>query len=310
MSHSPVPLVSCITSFLNGERFIGEAIESVLAQRYRSWELLLVDDGSTDGATAIAMSYAARYPDRVRYLEHAGRRNLGISASRNAALSAARGEYIAFLDADDVWLEDKLADQVALLEAHRDAVMLYGNTLYWYSWSGRPEDEGRDYYPPLGVSSDVVMPGDQLLELNLRGRVAVPCVNSVLLRTQVLRAAGGFEDRFTTMFEDQAWYAKMFLSGPVLVVPRSWERYRIHEDSCCAVARREGKTSDARRRYLEWLEGYLEATGKASPGIRAALRRALRPYRHPGLHRLEGLVSRVADRVTGAVGRATRPPSP
>lgn len=310
MERSPSPLVSCITSFLNGERFIEEAIESVLAQSYQAWELLLVDDGSTDGATAIAKSYAARYPDRIRYLEHEGHRNLGISASRNAALRAARGTYLAFLDADDVWSGDKLADQVALLETHREAVMLYGNTLYWYSWSGRPEDEGRDYYPPLGVASDVVMPGERLLEMNLLRRAAVPCVNSVLLRTDVLRAVGGFEDRFTTMFEDQAWYAKMFLAGPVLVVTRSWERYRIHEDSCCAVARRAGKTSDARRDYLDWLAGYLQTIGNASPTLHAALRQALRPYRHPRLHRLEELVTRVASRVTGVVGRPTRPPSP
>ena len=59
------PLVSAITTFLNGERFIAEAIESVLTQTYRNWELFLVDDGSTDGATSIAKSYAARYPDRI-----------------------------------------------------------------------------------------------------------------------------------------------------------------------------------------------------------------------------------------------------
>ena len=75
------PVVSAITIFYNGERFLGEAIESVLAQTYPSWELLLVDDGSTDGASEIARSYAARHPERIRYLEHSGHRNRGMSAS-------------------------------------------------------------------------------------------------------------------------------------------------------------------------------------------------------------------------------------
>src|SRR5205809_3316024 len=81
---SPVqPLVSGTIIFLNAERFIDEAIQSVLAQTYENWELLLVDDGSTDGSTAIARSYAERYPAKIRYLEHPGHKNHGMSASRN-----------------------------------------------------------------------------------------------------------------------------------------------------------------------------------------------------------------------------------
>src|SRR5262245_21147944 len=97
-------LVSVIISFLNAERFIQEAIESVFAQGYEHWELLLVDDGSTDESTAIARRYTAQHPERVRYLEHAGHQNRGLSASRNLGIRHAQGEYIAFLDADDVWL--------------------------------------------------------------------------------------------------------------------------------------------------------------------------------------------------------------
>src|SRR5438128_12540181 len=97
------PLVSAIIIFLNAEQFIQEAIESVFAQTYDNWELLLVDDGSTDGSTAIARSYLERHPRRVRYLEHSEHANRGMSASRNIGSRYARGEYIAFLDADDVW---------------------------------------------------------------------------------------------------------------------------------------------------------------------------------------------------------------
>src|SRR5919107_1887161 len=106
------PLVSTVVAFLNGERFIEEAIESVLAQTYDNWELLLVDDGSTDGSTRIALQCAEQYPAKVRYLEHLGHQNCGMSASRNLGVSRAKGQYIAFLDADDVWLPHKLQQQV------------------------------------------------------------------------------------------------------------------------------------------------------------------------------------------------------
>lgn len=280
------PLVSAIIAFLDGERFLGDAIESVIAQTYPHWELLLVDDGSTDGATAIAKRYAAEYPDRIRYCEHEGHRNRGVSASRNVGIAAARGAYVAFLDGDDVWLPDKLAEQVALLEARPDVGAMYGNTLYWCSWSGTPEDAARDYYPPLGVPDGSVFPPGRLLERMLAGRAAVPCVHSFLVRTEVLRRLGGFEERFTGMFEDQAFYAKLMLAEPVLVVHRSWERYRLHEHSICAVARRGGHTRAARLRYLEWLGEYLDSTGAGHATVRAALQRALWPYRHPRLHAL------------------------
>src|SRR5258706_2880162 len=79
-------LVSVVVIFLNAERFISEAVESVVAQTYGNWELLLVDDGSNDGSTEIARSYAAKFPDKIRYLEHHGHENRGMSASRNLGI--------------------------------------------------------------------------------------------------------------------------------------------------------------------------------------------------------------------------------
>src|SRR5581483_8934066 len=99
-----LPVVSVIMIFLNEEKFIEEAVHSVLSQRYDNWELLLVDDGSTDASTAIARKFAQQYPEKVRYLEHKGHTNRGMSASRNLGMHHARGKYIALLDGDDVWL--------------------------------------------------------------------------------------------------------------------------------------------------------------------------------------------------------------
>src|SRR5689334_12493479 len=144
-------LVSVIIIFLNAERFIEEALESVLRQTYGAWELLLVDDGSTDSSTQIARRYAERLPAKVRYLEHDRHANLGMSASRNLGIRHSRGEFIAFLDADDVWLPRKLEEQVAILNAHPDAAMLYGRTQKWFGWTGDPEDIKKDSLTELAV---------------------------------------------------------------------------------------------------------------------------------------------------------------
>src|SRR5262245_29579160 len=106
------PAVSIITIFLNAEPYLDEAIRSVLSQSYDNWELLLVDDGSIDGGTGIAKRYARSFPRKIHYLDHDGHQNKGMSASRNLGVSYAMGEHIAFLDADDVWLPDKLEQQV------------------------------------------------------------------------------------------------------------------------------------------------------------------------------------------------------
>ena len=171
------PLVSVIMPFLDGEPFIEEAIASVLAQTYAHWELLLVDDGSRDGSTAIAQAYAKRYPGRVDYVEHPGHANRGTSASRNLGISHGRGSYVALIDADDVWLPGKLEQQVALLEAHPEAGMICGASEYWYGWTGSTADAARDKIVPVGAPPDTMFPPPHLLMLLYPlARGAAPCV--------------------------------------------------------------------------------------------------------------------------------------
>lgn len=110
------PLVSVIMPSFNAERFIAEAIDSVLSQTVEDWELIIVDDASTDATATIAAGYQRRDP-RIRLL--AQTTNRGAASARNRGLDAARGKLIAFIDSDDIWYPDKTAKQIAALERRR-----------------------------------------------------------------------------------------------------------------------------------------------------------------------------------------------
>lgn len=301
----PVVRVSIVTPFLNPGPFFREAVESVLAQTYPEWELLLVDDGSTDGSTAMAQAFAAAQPERIRYLSHDGRVNKGASASRNLATSLARGEIIAFLDADDVYLPDKLAAQVPLLDAHPEAGMLYGGTEYWHSWTGQPEDRARDWvWRRFGVPANATTAPPRLLATYLRDGGTVPCMGSVLARRRAIEEVGGWEAAFRHICTDQVFHAKMTLRWPVFVADGCWDRYRQHPASACHTVQQDGQMDAAFLRYLTWLEAYVTGQRVADADVLAALRGALRPYRHPWLHRLEQQAERQAARVRRAIAGA------
>lgn len=104
------PLISCIVPVFNGERYLRETLDSILAQTYQPLETIVANDGSTDGTAAIVASYG----EQVRYLWQP---NSGPAAARNLGLSAAQGEFFAFLDADDLWHPEKLARQMVRFQA-------------------------------------------------------------------------------------------------------------------------------------------------------------------------------------------------
>ena len=287
------PLVSAVIIVFNGERFLSEAIRSVFAQSYADWELLVVDDGSSDGSPAIAQTYAARHPERVRYLEHPGHVNLGMSASRNLGIHQARGAYIALLDADDVWFPHALEEQVALLEKHPDAAMVYGPLQWWYSWTGKPEDRDRDYVEKLGVPPERLIRAPRLLSRFLRDKAAVP--SGLLVRRAIIDRVGGFEDQFRGEYEDQVFCTKICLTEPVFASGRSWYRYRQHPNSCVSMGLQSGATTGARLRFLNWVAAYLNEQNKPARSVRRALRLELWQYRHPRAF----LVLRRADRLLG-----------
>jgi glycosyltransferase involved in cell wall biosynthesis len=297
-------VVSVVIIFLNAEPFLAEAVESVLAQTYQGWELLLVDDGTIDGSTSVARAYAASHPRRVLYLEHLGHANRGMSAARNLGVAHARGRYVAFLDADDVWVPHTLAEQVAMMERHPGAALVYGPIEYWHSWTGSPDDRGRDRVERLGVPADRMIEPPSLLPLFLQDKAAVP--SGLLVRREAIEQVGGFEEQFRGEYEDQVFCAKICLRLPVVAAARCWYRYRQHPDSCVSRAAQSGQAQHARRRFLEWLEAYVEARGVNHPELRRALRAELWPHRHPRLHRATTRARQLAGVIRGLLSLQRR----
>ncbi|NMG11518.1 glycosyltransferase family 2 protein [Brasilonema sp. UFV-L1] len=283
------PLVSVIMNFLNAEKFIQQAIESVFSQIYHNWELLLIDDGSTDTSTSIALRYAQKNPTKVRYLEHENHQNLGKSSSRNLGIHHAKGDYIAFLDADDIWLPQKLERQISILIAQPEIGMVCGPTLMWFSWTGKPDDFQRNWKREIGVQLDTLMKPPKLLTLFLQRKASTPATCSVLLRREVVEDVGGFDESIQFIYEDQIFFTKVYLKAPVFVESGCWDKYRQHPDSCCHIAQKSGEynpygLNPAELIFLKWLEKYLLEQEVKDLEIWQALKKALHPYQHPILY--------------------------
>ena len=297
--------MSVVLIFLNEQRFLEEAVQSVRDQTLADWELILVDDGSTDASTQIARDLVAA-DQRIRYVEHLGHANRGMSASRNLGVTHATAPYIAFLDADDVYMPDKLAEQVELLESMPDVALVCGVMNMWYSWD--PASTEKDSAELTGGVADRRLdPPEAALAFEPLGPAASAGVD-LLVRRSVFEAVGGFEDRFPGLYEDQAFLIKVYLRSPIYISSRVWLCYRQHDVSCCAQTTR----TDYCRQLAVLLDWLQEDPGRlADARVSAAVRRARRklPYQKltASVHELyDRLAARLPDEFKDPVKRVLR----
>jgi glycosyltransferase involved in cell wall biosynthesis len=179
-----MPKVSVIIPVFNGAETIGRALQSVFAQTFTDYEIVVVNDGSTDGTASVL----AGYGEKIRVVSQSNR---GLSAARNAGIAASQGEYVALLDDDDRWLPEKLALCVPVLDADPDCALVYTGML-------KVDADGRPLSGPYGAPRGVESPTmKDMLELpwNL-----VPSRN--VIRRSVLERCGGFNERFVSSNED------------------------------------------------------------------------------------------------------------
>ncbi|MBW2045874.1 MAG: glycosyltransferase family 2 protein [Deltaproteobacteria bacterium] len=254
-------LVSVIICFLDAKKFLREAIESVFAQTYNNWELLLIDDGSTDGSSDIAHRYAEQHPQKVIYLDHDNHENRGLSASRNLGIKKSKGEYIAPLDSDDVWLPQKLEEQIQIMNSYPEVAMVYGPAHYWYSWTDKPKSAKDDYLQKLNVKTDAVIKPPALLKKFLKDVNITPCPSCILVRHKIAHSVGGFEESAPNVCEDQAFYVKITLESSIFAASQCWLKYRIHSGSLWSMTQKSGEYFLCRQRLWKWIIQYLVNKG-------------------------------------------------
>ena len=214
------PRVSIITPTYNRARFIGEAVESVLDQTMSDWELVIVDDGSTDDTRQVLERYLA--DSRIHYYYQ---KNKGQSAARNLALENARAEFIGFLDSDDIWYEDKLERQLLAFEAHPDTHIVHGD-------EATMDELGRV------VSRDNMQRHSGRITPQLLGDTSVS-ITTALVRRECFDALGGFSPRYGVADDYELWL-------------RFSARYRfLYEPGIVAAYRVMANqiSSDKRRRF-------------------------------------------------------------
>lgn len=265
-----MPTVSVIITTFNRERFLGGAIQSVLSQTYRDFELLVLDNASSDGTAAVI---ARRTNPRIHYMRH---EPLTIGAARNLGVREARGEYVAFLDDDDEWLPRKLEQQVAVFRRGPESLGLV------YGGFTRIDERGVE----LG-SHRPALRGRILTELLWQRDAFTGSASNPMMRASALAALGGFDEALPTS-EDWELYLRLAERFEVECVPELLLRIRTHRGARLGdridearrveelVLSRYGPRMNARLRslYLRKIGGKLCRTGAVREG-RARIREAI-----------------------------------
>lgn len=230
------PVVSVIMPVFNTSDYLAQAIESVLSQTLADFELVIVDDGSTDDSMAIAARYV-RTDRRVRVIRNP---NKGLSRARNQGVEAARGDFMAALDSDDVALPDRLSLQVAFLVRHPECVVLGGQV-------DLVDPEGSPIAP-----MSVCLHHDDIMTQLLQGRGSAIVQPSAMFRRSAVLAAGGYDERLDTA-EDLDLYLRLAERGVLANLPHTLLRMRRHPDSLTAgydtLKARSVKSEVIRRAY-------------------------------------------------------------
>ncbi len=267
------PLISIIIPFYNRQAFLAEAVESVIGQTFSDWELLLVDDGSTDNSAAIAQKFADRYPAKIRLLQYSDKRNKGASAARNLGARHAAGEYLTFLDSDDVFFPYTLEKEMEGFELHPEADAVCGTAMVWYSWLKKKGVWNKDFKIDLVLETQRLYEAPELFLHNLNASGRKPHFNATLLKRSFVDRIGAFEEEFKSVGEDQALWAKVSLHGSIFVLNDSLAKYRQHPDSTCANLLLDGKDIENWELFFSWLEDYLTKNGITDAEVWEALDR-------------------------------------
>ena len=207
-----MPKVSINLCCYNGEQYLEEALQSIFLQTYKEWELVVVNDGSIDSTERII----ARHSDAGWPIVYHSQKNAGLGTARNKAFQLSTGEYLAFIDQDDVWLPQKLEKQVAAFEMDRSLALVYSDT-YYINQDGKKLGTAFKRSPPPK--------GDPFIGLLTR-RNFMPCL-TVVVKRQTVQDVGGFNETLKYS-EDYDLFLKIAFKYKVSCIPEPLARNRLH----------------------------------------------------------------------------------
>jgi glycosyltransferase involved in cell wall biosynthesis len=236
-----MPEVSVVIPTFNSARFLDEALQSILDQSFKDYEIIVVDDGSTDQTKQVV----ARYGDKIKYILQ---ENSGPAAAKNNGIRNSSGKYIAFLDADDMWLPTKLEKQVKMFRQHPELAMVFTENVCF--------NEGGIYKTSL-VKRSRLMNGDVAKNIFLYSGVATP---TVMVRKEIFDRVGLFEEKLYMAEDDNMW-VRIAAKFKVALIDEPLVRVRTHPQRA---------TTD-KKKLFEMVQTNIHLLSQRSEGVKERL---------------------------------------
>jgi len=241
-------MVSIIIPCYNSGKYLSECIDSILFQDYTDFEIIIVNDCSSDNTSQIATNYA-KVDIRIKVTSTSDVQSMGASNARNKGFEISKGEYVVFLDSDDIWLPTSLKRLVNLIEEHNEVGWLIGNCIYFkdfrynldsYQYSKYDFEEG-------------VYEKFELLPKFIRNFNQTPSQGAAIIKRDVIIKIKGWENEFKMTFTDQAFYSKILCETKTFVTYDYFLLYRNHEESSSMKSFRNGEFKKNEKIYFQWL---------------------------------------------------------
>lgn len=254
MAKNSSPLVSIVLTSYNYERYISEAINSVINQNFHNWELIIVDDGSNDNSLSIIKEYQ-KIDEKIKFYTHPNNQNLGLKASLELGISNCSGKYLAFLESDDYWDLTNLKKRVEILEKYKDVVLVYSdlNLIFEYNFDlFEKYSDYLNYSRFIGKKfknspKDII---DFVMYVN-----PVVSFSNIMGRTDLIKKCN-----FTSTFELwNDWWLVAFLSlyGKFYYIPERLLNWRIHSNSANYKLMSEVNTTQQGKLFKKELLNYI-----------------------------------------------------
>ena len=239
--------VSVIVPSFNYEEFLPQALDSIISQTYKNWEIIVVDDNSTDSSIDIINNYIKRYPDKIKLIVKKAEEK-GLGFSYKIGVKASSGEYIAFLEADDIWLEDNLEKRMKIFDNYKEVVCVFGNAKIFGEERAVKNREKNVIFHFRDINIPKQSPfyfGDQI-----KKKIPVRTFSATVVKKDALRDIK-FSNDFFTWF-DWWFHAQLSSKGKYFYIPEKNTLWRVHGDNYTSKFSEEDS----------WREKFLEVKKK------------------------------------------------